>query len=136
MSLLSAPIVTIFAVEFLEGSIVIGQYRTVLLRSSEWSGERQAEGLKCITRSATFAALGAILVCAAIAVPLGFLQKELDPRVGDIIEGCSKIVASFFILMLSLKIPGWLGVYYRNSEKKLGITLREIRFNVVSFIHI
>ena len=68
----------------------------------------------------------------------------------EIIEGVSKVVAAICILQLSLKMPYWLGLYEkvsllpkesirtwcsgsyveRTEEKDVGLTLREIRFNV------
>ena len=117
--------------EFFEGSIIVGQYRTILFRSPEWA-ERREEGLRCINMSAALAVLCALAIIMAVSIPMGILSKELDPMVGKIMEGCSKFVAAFFILKLSLKIPTWLGIYRQRKEKNLGLTLKEIRFNVVS----
>jgi hypothetical protein len=129
-NLFDIAIATLFAVEFFEGSIIVGQYRTILLRLPEWE-DRRDEGLRCIYRSALFAILVALIIIIAVAIPLGILATELDPRIGEIIEGCSKFVAAFFILMLSLKIPTWLGLYPTiKKERELGLTLKEIRFNV------
>jgi len=122
-------IATLFAVEFFEGSIIVGQYRTILFRSPEWA-ERREEGLRCINMSAALAVLCALAIIMAVSIPMGILSKELDPMVGKIMEGCSKFVAAFFILKLSLKIPTWLGIYRQRREKHLGLTLKEIRFNV------
>jgi hypothetical protein len=136
-NLFDIAIATLFAVEFFEGSIIVGQYRTILLRLPEWE-DRRDEGLRCIYRSALFAILVALIIIIAVAIPLGILATELDPRIGEIIEGCSKFVAAFFILMLSLKIPTWLGLYPTiKKERELGLTLKEIRFNVVRtlFLH-
>ena len=45
MKLFNFPITTIFAREVLEGALVIGQFRTVVLRSPEWEDpEKQREG--------------------------------------------------------------------------------------------
>ena len=125
---------TIFAREVLEGTVIIGQYRTVVKRTPEWQEpEKQAAGLKAITTSAAWASFVAILIIIAAAVPLGLLSKSFDERVGDIIEGVSKVVAAFCILQLSLKMPKFLGLYA--SKKKgdgvqIGLTLKSIRFNV------
>ena len=125
---------TIFAREMLEGCVIIGQYRTVLLRSDEWQEpEKQKQGLKAITYSALLASLVAVIVCACVAIPLAVLSKNLDDTVATIIEGVSKIVAAICILQLSLKIPKFLGVY---ASKKgadgatIGLSLKSIRFNV------
>uniref|UniRef100_A0A7S0AUA2 Iron permease FTR1 n=1 Tax=Minutocellus polymorphus TaxID=265543 RepID=A0A7S0AUA2_9STRA len=129
-------ICTIFAREFLEGAIIIGQYRTILCKSPEWNKdeEKLKAGLKCITKSALLATFVAILVVIAVAVPLAVLSRDLDEKTADIIEGVSKIVASICILQLSLKIPKWLGVY---ASKKMGadgvvvgLSMKSIRFNV------
>lgn len=124
-------IATIFAREVLEGSIIISQYRTVLLRSDEWEGERQRLALRAITLSAIGAGLVAFALCLVVGIILAILGNDLDDKVSDIIEGVSKIVASICILQLSLKFPKWLGVYPSTSrDKELGLTLGEIRFNV------
>lgn len=127
-------IMTIFAREFLEASIIIGQYRTILMRSPDWEGDRLKMGLKAITNAALIASAIAILVVICVAVPLGVLSRDLDERTAEIIEGVSKIVASICILQLSLKIPKWLGVYASNKMNAdgtfVGLSLKSIRFNV------
>jgi high-affinity iron transporter len=75
----------------------------------------------------------AILVTAAVAIPLGLLSKDLDPRTAEMIEGVSKLVAAVCILQLSLKIPKFLDVYANKKGEDgvtIGLTLRSIRFNV------
>ncbi len=43
--LVDIAIVTIFAREMLEGTIIMGQYKTVIMRSPEWQDpQRQKEG--------------------------------------------------------------------------------------------
>lgn len=124
-------IATIFAREVLEGSIIISQYRTVLLRSSEWEGERQRLALRTITLSAIGAGFVAFALCLIVGIVLAILGNDLDDQTSQLIEGISKIVAAICILQLSLKLPKWLGVYPSTSRnKELGLTLREIRFNV------
>ena len=131
MSLFDMGVATIFAREFLEAAIIIGNYRTVILKSKEWEGERQQEAFRAIKKATIYAVLLAIVVVLAVAIPLGVLSNELDGRVVEIIEGVSKVVAAICILQLSLKIPGWLGVYARKKgEVEVGVTLKEIRFNV------
>ena len=78
---------TIFAQEVLEASINIGQYRTVLVRSDDWEGEKLKEGLKVIAKSALVAAAIAVLVVLAVAIPLAVLSQDLDARTAEIIEG-------------------------------------------------
>jgi high-affinity iron transporter len=144
--LFDAAIATIFAREFLEASIIIGNYRTVILKSENMDEEGKKERLKAVTVATVFATFVAILVVLAVAIPLGVLSNELDKRVTEIIEGISKVVAAVCILQLSLKIPGWLGIYRKVSilpwkepkpalsneqkEEELGLSLKEIRFNV------
>jgi high-affinity iron transporter len=144
--LFNAAIATIFAREFLEASIIIGNYRTVILKSDHMDEENKKQSLKAVTVATAFAAFVAILVILAVAIPLGILSNELDESVIQIIEGISKVVAAVCILQLSLKIPGWLGIYRKVSilpwkkpkpalsseqkEQELGLSLKEIRFNV------
>jgi high-affinity iron transporter len=83
----------------------------------------------------------AILVAIALIIPLAVLSKDLNDTTIMIIEGISKVVASICILQLSVKIPAWLGLYWKvsilpwkNNEIKHTdsdvISFNEIRFNV------
>jgi high-affinity iron transporter len=141
--LFNVAIATIFAREFLEGAIIIINYRTVINKNEHWEIERKAAALKEVTRSACFATLVAIIVVIAVAVPLGILSNDLDENVVKVIEGVSKVVATVCIMQLSVKIPVWLGLYWKvsifpskNKDKKHSqkdidmLTTREIRFNV------
>jgi len=144
-SLLDFAVITIFAREVLEGGIIIGEYRTVILRANwDHSAITQKQALRAVTVSALLAALVAVVVCAAIAIPLAILSRDFDPKTAKIIEGVSKIVAAICLLQLSLKMPKFFGLYYSKAQvKKIksgeplddameshGMTLRSIRFNV------
>jgi len=152
MSDFNVAIATIFAREFLEASVIIGQYRTVIIKSDHWdSPEHKNQALRVVTKSAALAAFVAILVVIAVAVPLGILSTKLNGNIVDVIEGMSKMVAAVCIMQLSLKIPVWLGLYDKvpilpwrkhvpyfanrsmeepKDAKAVGLTLEEIRFNV------
>lgn len=53
VSLFDGAVMTIFAREMLEGTIIIGQYRTVVQRAPEWQDpEKQKSGLKAIWQAA------------------------------------------------------------------------------------
>lgn len=135
----------IFARETLEGGIIIGEYRTVILRS-DWkdSGISQERALRVVTTSAFCAATFALLVCTAVAIPLHVLSKDFNAKTAIVIEGISKIVAAISILQLSTKIPKFFGLYYSKSQlKKIErgesleeihavkvMSLRSIKFNV------
>jgi len=143
--LLDFAVITIFARETLEGGIIIGEYRTVIMRSN-WENSliTQNMALRAVTISALVAALVAVVVCAAIAIPLAILSKDFQPGTAKIIEGASKIVAAICLLQLSLKMPKFFGLYYSKAQvKKIekgepidetmdaqGMSLRSIRFNV------
>lgn len=147
--LLDFAVITIFAREVLEGGIIIGEYRTVILRSKNWNNPEmtQQEALREITISALGAGAFALVLCAAIAIPLAVLSRDFDDTVAMVIEGASKIVAAICILGLSLKMPKFFGLYYSKShvltrkgessdneldpeEDSHGLTRRSIRFNV------
>lgn len=136
MGLFEVAIAVIFAREVLEGTIIIGQYRTVIKKSDQFAGDekKQAEANKAVTHSALIASGIALLVCIATAVPLAIASKDMDDKVADIIEGVSKVVAAICILQLSTKIPKWLGMY--ESKAKIGdhdldgLSMRSIKFNV------
>lgn len=147
--LLDFAVITIFAREVLEGGIIIGEYRTVILRSKwdERANMTQQEALRTVTLSAVAAAAFALVMCAAIAIPLAILSKDFNDKTAMVIEGASKIVAAICILGLSLKMPKFFGLYYSKSlvrkrkggtsesdanshENDHGLTRRSIRFNV------
>eukprot|EP00934_Nitzschia_sp_Nitz4_P008709 Nitzschia sp. Nitz4//scaffold39_size137210//108493//109545//NITZ4_003217-RA/size137210-processed-gene-0.99-mRNA-1//1//CDS//3329550437//8699//frame0 len=143
-NLLDFAVITIFAREVLEGGIIIGEYRTVILRS-DWSNAdfTQQQALRAITVASVFAAAFAVIVCAATAIPLAVLSKDFNDKTAMLIEGTSKIVASACILGLSLKMPKFFGLYYSKKQVQQlkngenieehdthGLTLRSIRFNV------
>jgi high-affinity iron transporter len=147
--LLDFAVITIFAREVLEGGIIIGEYRTVILRTDSWDNSpiSQKQALRAVTVSALVAAFVAVVVCAAIAIPLAILSREFDDKTAKLIEGASKIVAAICLLQLSLKMPKFFGLYYSKAElKKIRngeplddgtgvssgntLTLRSIRFNV------
>ena len=150
-SLFNIAVATIFAREFLEGSLIIGNYRTAIIKQEDDDEETKKEKLKNVTYAAAFATFVAVLVILAVAIPLGILSNELDERYVEIIEGVSKVVGAIAILQLSLKIPMWLGCYAKvpllpwrkhislwcngsfeekKTAKEVGITMKEIRFNV------
>jgi len=137
-NLLDFAVTTIFAREVLEGSIIIGQYRTIILRGSHTlaPGVNQADALSEITIATMGATALALFVIACVAVPLGILSHELDTTTAYIIEGVSKIVAGISLLQLSLKIPKMLEIYAsrKNQDGEVlpesGLTLKNIRFNV------
>jgi len=145
--LLDFAVVTIFAREVLEGGIIIGEYRTVILRSQwdENSNMTQQEALNAVTISALGAAVLALVVCATVAIPLAVLSRDFNVKTAIVIEGVSKIVAAMCILGLSLKMPKFFGLYYSKGQIKTakkdgtiiaddhtaqGLTKRSIRFNV------
>lgn len=130
-------ITTIFAREVLEGSIIVGQYRTIILRGDHLPRHvTKDQALRAVTQAAILATAFAILVCVAVAIPLALLSNEFNNRTSKVIEGISKIVAAICILQLSLKFPKWLGVYAskRNlgeaQARFVGLSLTSIRFNV------
>lgn len=130
MGLFSAPIATIFAREFLEAAIIIGQYCTVARRNADFSKERTRQALADIWIAAGSACLVAMFVILCVAIPLAVAGNDLDKTAAEVIEGVSKIVAAVCILGLSLKIPKWLHLYGTSKEKELGLTRRDMIFNV------
>ena len=146
-------VLTIFAREFLEGSIIVGEYRTIVLRADALEpGVEKDRALREITLSALLATVVALIVIAAIAIPLAVLSHNFDETTSKIIEGVSKIVAGICLLQLSLKIPKFLGIYGSCKKRKRTdeqledtardastssslegrdyLTIRSIRFNV------
>jgi high-affinity iron transporter len=132
--LFNGAVMTIFAREVLEGTVIIGQYRTVVQRSPDWADpEKQKQGLKAINMAAGLAALVALVLIIIVGVVLAVLSRGFDEKIADIIEGVSKVVAAFCILQLSLKMPKFLGCYASKKGAdgvEVGLTLKSIRFNV------
>jgi high-affinity iron transporter len=135
-NLFDFAVATIFAREVLEAAIIIGEYRTIVIRGDSLQpGVKKEDAMREIRVATAVAVLAALVVIAAIAIPLAVLSNEFDSTVSNIIEGVSKIVAAISLLGLSLKLPKWLGVL--GSSKKQtdndaieGLSLRSIRFNV------
>ena len=144
--LVDIGVITIFAREVLEGGIIIGEYRTVIKRSN-WDNSEitQREALRAVTVAAVSAAALAVVICAAIAIPLAVLSRDFNDKTAILVEGVSKIVAAICILQLSLKMPRFFGLYYSKSQlKKMkngelleedanmsnDMSIRSIRFNV------
>lgn len=133
MAIFDMGIATIVAREILEATIIVGQYRTVLMRSEHWEGENQERGLRLITKSALIAAFVALVMVVCIAVPIIVITGDIDERTLEIVEGISKIVAAIFIFQFSLKIPKFLEIspyHLVGKEKSVGVTDKEIKFNV------
>jgi len=145
MTLFDVAICTIFAREFMEGAIIIGEYRTAIqkadIKEKREEGEdvddkepNKQELLRAVTISAAVASALAVLIVIIVAIPLAVLSKNFDERTAEIIEGISKVVAAICILQLSLKIPKWLGFYKNKKNGKVSegfdMTLQSVRFNV------
>ena len=144
MSLFDIGVATVFAREFLEGGIILGNYRTIINKSDEIPEDDKKRKLNAVNVAAGAATVVAILMILAVGIPLGIASKNFDNRVADIIAGVSKLVAAIAILRLSLNIPVWLGVYEKvpliprpwtkakadvDTKEEL-LSVREIRFNV------
>ena len=118
--------------QFLEATIIIGQYRTVIHRAG-FDAMRERKALRAVWM-ATGAALGlALVVLLAISIPLSLAGNKLDKTSAMIVEGVSKVIAAIAIAQLSLKVPKWLGVYpgMKNKGKDAAnLTLRALYFNV------
>lgn len=117
MTAFDSAVCTIFAREFLEGAIIIGEYRTVVLKSDANEEDKRA-ALRSISLAALVATVFAILVVVCVAVPLLVLSSTFDDTTAEAIEGASKIVAGICILQLSLKIPKFLGFYGSRKSSK------------------
>jgi high-affinity iron transporter len=130
-------VTTIFAREVLEAAIIIGEYRTIVIRGDSLQpGISPNDALRAITNSTLLAAVLAVLLIAVVAISLGVLSHSFDSTTSNIIEGISKIVAAVCLLGLSLKLPRWLGVIgspksRRDNAGEEGLSLRSIRFNVM-----
>lgn len=113
--------------------MIIGQYRTLVLRSAHYEGNLKDAALRAIWLCSGGAALLAVVVIIALAIPLSILGEEMNEAAAEVIEGVSKVVASLCILGLSLKVPKWLevGPYAAIATKKsVGTNMRDLRFNV------
>ncbi|CAB9510475.1 iron permease [Seminavis robusta] len=137
VKLIDFAVVTIFAREVLEGSLIIGEFRTIILRAGgSLTEEEQNNLLRAINVATVIATIVAVILCAAVAIPLAVLSMDFDSRTSSIIEGVSKLVAAVCILQLSLKLPKWLGIYQSHKtqisdeENEFDLTINSIRFNV------
>jgi len=144
-SYFNVVITTIFAREFLEGAVIILNYRIAIKNTEQWNSTIQQRALREVTKSAVFAVLAALLIVGAVAVILNILSKHLNEHVVSILMGISGLVAAICMLQLSLKIPQWLGFYDKVSifpcnnnnrtmeeqeTQEVSAIIREIRFTV------
>ena len=137
VQLFDFAVTTIFAREVLEATIIIGEYRTIILRAGDSiSQDEQNACLRAIKVATFVAAVVAVLICTAVAVPLAVLSRDFDSRTSTLIEGVSKLVAAVCIVQLSLKLPKWLGIYkshkaqISDSADSFDLSIRSIQFNV------
>lgn len=137
VQLIDFAVITIFAREMLEGTLIIGEFRTIIFRAGGALGEDgRNKLLSSINWAALWATIVAVLICAAVAIPLAVLSMDFDTRTSTIIEGVSKLVAAVCILQLSLKLPKWLGIYkshksqISDNEESFDLSINSIRFNV------
>jgi high-affinity Fe2+/Pb2+ permease len=56
-ALFNIAIATIFAREFLEGAVIVGNYRAVIQRNDDWDEETKKRALKTVTWSAVVASV-------------------------------------------------------------------------------
>ena len=102
----------------------------MITRSSLSSLERTS-ALRSVWIAAAGAALVACLMVVVLGICLHSVGGALNEETLEIIEGVSKVVASFFILKLSLKVPKWLNVYLSvDKSDGTGLSSRELFLNV------
>ena len=120
-NLLDFAVITIFAREFLEGSIILGEYRTIIQRGGPSvlpRGVTPAQAHAAVWTAAWVAIAAALLLIAVLAILLSVLSRNFNDKTSKIIEGLSKMVAGVCLLQLSLKLPKFLGVYGSCKQHK------------------
>jgi high-affinity iron transporter len=85
--LFNTAIAVIFTREILEGSLIVINYRSIILKSDEWDEERKKQSLRTVTIATCVATAVAIVVAIAVAVPLLILGHDLDDEKVSYIEG-------------------------------------------------
>lgn len=140
--LLNYAVTTIFAREFMEGAIVIGEFRTIIMLGGDDAlapGVTKTKALAEVTRAAIGAALLAFFGMACVAISLVFLALTMDGSSARIVKGISGIIAGISLQLLALKLPRMLGIYDNRKKVNLddseldvsdGMTLPSIRFIV------
>ena len=113
-----------------ESTLILGQYKMLIDRSDLSAVARKA-AVRSVAIAAGLAALVAILTVIILGLSLQRIGSKLDKKTITLIEGVSKVVASYFILKLSLKVPRWLNVYLRADKAKgSGLSNKELFINV------
>jgi high-affinity iron transporter len=136
MSVFNSAICTIFARESLEGSVIVGQFRTAIHHSyvPTENGPTKEQLLRATYVWAAIATLVALVVVLIVAIPLAVLSNDFDEKTSQIIEGVSKVVAAICVLQLTLKVPKWFGFYKSKKAGKVtdsfDLTLQSVRFNI------
>jgi len=138
-ALWSVPIASIFAREFMEATIIIGNFRTLVIRA-DWDEERKRLAHKNIWISSFVAFFVAFLAILGLGIGLSQAGSQLSSFWVHIIEGISKVVAGLAIGILSLKVPKWLGIYPSKKKKEdiekreketFTMSAGELRFNIM-----
>lgn len=142
VQLWSVPIASIFAREFMEATIIIGNFRT-LVKRADWDEARKTAAHREIWVSSFIAFFVAFLAILGLGIGLSQAGQGLSKYWVHIIEGISKMVAGIAIAALSLKVPFWLGIYRNKKEEekhaqedakvveKFKMSASELRFNII-----
>lgn len=128
---ISSAIITVFAWIVPHIGIEISEYcRTV---KTEWTGDELSKVLRVIAVHAIVAMVVGSLLIAAAATVIALLTAQTDSRMLSLLTGMSRIVAAIMLMLISYKIPKWLGVYpsrKREQGSPIGSTLHVLAFNV------
>jgi len=94
----------------------IAQYRLALLKSSDWEGEKLAQGLRAIKNHSFFAILAGGILLSGTAAGIALSTRELNINMIYMLAGFSRLFSAITLYLLSVQIPTWLGLYHRENK--------------------
>lgn len=112
--------------------VEIAHHRLALLKSSDWEGEKLAQGLKAINVHSFFAILAGGILLTGTAAGIALSTRDMDDlRMIYILVGMSRLFSAVTLFLLSVQIPKWLGVYHSGEKRDFDVyTLKALRFNI------
>ena len=118
-------------------SVCIGDYRCLVEDNPSFASS--VDTLSSARRAIWIAAMEAIGIFAVlIIISAGLIPhytKPLDPRMGNMIEGFSRILAFVYQAVLSIRVAIWIGLYGNPMradllQKNLGTSIVELKHRV------
>ena len=104
----NVAITAIFVREILEGAVIVNNYWKIANQLTEQ--EQKTRCKKTIIRATVVSIGTATVLITGLGFGLYHAGQELDEKTVEVVEGFSKLLASFSIAHMSFKIPKWFNL--------------------------